>query len=73
MKGIFCKDVIQENEELKNKLEMLEKEKQELAKRYEDATYKYQRLEEELKSLKQENQSYKEKFETLEKEKYKNE
>lgn len=69
MKSIFCKDIMQENEELKSKLEILEREKQELAKRYEDATYKHQRLDEELKALKQENQSYKEKLEAVEREK----
>ncbi|GAB6078338.1 methyl-accepting chemotaxis protein [Hydrogenobaculum acidophilum] len=63
MRGIFCKDLMQENEELKKKLETLEREKQELAKRYEDSTSKVKNLEQELRTLREEKQEIAKKYE----------
>jgi|GEM_PF-466734 len=60
MKGIFCKDLIDENAELKHKLELLEKEREELSRRYEELKNKHQS---ELSSLKTSLEDYRVKYE----------
>ena len=60
MKGIFCKDLMDENAELKHKLELLEKEKEELSRRYEELKNKHQS---ELSSLKTSLEDYRVKYE----------
>ncbi len=52
MKGLFCKDLIEENKELQDKLGALEREKQEAVRRYEELLMKSQKTESENSSLK---------------------